>query len=187
MDMDSNGNFSLRDFLAHFDFDYDIVSPGSKYETKIREELLEDGDLSVDDLDKDLICLIDLQGAYFGDIGKMRYPINRASIDKIIDRMSTYINDSVLSDFEYELMARDVDCMGMSLDEMAAKCRELCVDEGCVSYMIADAICDSSKISLAELQESEHPSLSSQIQSAGMRISPSQSSFEEKKDFLQGR
>lgn len=141
----------LKDFLSYFDFDYDIVSPGGKTETKIREERLEDGDLSAADMDKDLICLIDRQGAYLGGIDKERYPIACESVAKIVDRMDAYIQDSVISEFTDALEDRGIDTSDLSLGEMIVRCRNLGVGEGEVCYALAEAVADPSSITVKEL------------------------------------
>lgn len=141
----------LREFLSYFDFDYDIVSPDGQTETKIRTELLEDGELSAADMDKDLICLIDTQGAYLGGIGKNRYPIAQESIEKIIDRMDVYIQDSVISEFVDALEDRGVDTSNLSLSDMIVRCKDLGVGEGEVCYTLAEAVADPGRISLQEL------------------------------------
>ena len=43
----------LREFLGYFDFDYDIVPAGGKYEDKVRKELVEDWKLAVEDVGND--------------------------------------------------------------------------------------------------------------------------------------
>lgn len=162
----------LRDFLAYFDFDYDVISPGGKTETHIREELLEDGDLSPDDVNKNLICLIDTQGAYFGDIGKMRYPISQNSVPKIIDRMDVYIQEFV-NKFREALESRDIDTSNLSLGDMIAKCKALNIDDGEVCYTLAEAVNRPENIYIIEVQqlqkEQKKESLSDKIFVAEVR------------------
>lgn len=142
----------LREFLSYFDFDYDIVSPDGQTETKIREALLEDDELSAADMDKDLICLIDTQGAYLGGIDKERYPVAPESIAKIVDRMDAYIQDSVISEFADALEDRGIDTSDLSLSDMIVQCRNLGVGDGEVCYVLAEAVADPSSISLKELE-----------------------------------
>ena len=146
---------SLHQFLAFFDFDYDIVSPGDEREARIRGELIEDGYLTSDVLDKDLICLVDRQNAYFGDIDKERYPVSQASVSKIVDRMDAYIQDYIVCDFEAALEAREVDPGNMSLSDMVSMCKELGVGTGEVSYWVAGAIVDPSRIVVPEARQLE--------------------------------
>lgn len=145
----------LEEFLFYFDFNYDIVSPGStySYEQKVRQERLEDGDLSPEDMDQDLICLIDLLGGNLGDIDKERYPIVPEVIEKIVERMDVYIQDSVIDEFNEALEARGVDTSNLSLGEMVEKCKELGVDDGEVCYRIAEAVVNPERIFIKELQE----------------------------------
>ena len=142
----------LREFLGYFDFDYDIVSPGGKYEDRIRQERIEEGDICPEDADKDLICLIDLQGAYLGDIGQERYPIEQASISKIVDRMDVYIHDMLIVDFEEALGEYGADLNDMDLEQMVHKSKELGLQQGQVSYILADAVLNPDSITLAELR-----------------------------------
>lgn len=164
--METNKTMSLEDFLAHFDFGYDIVSPGGKYETKIRQERIEDGDLSEEDANSDLICLIDFQGAYFGDINKERYPIHSDSVAKIIDRMGVYIQDSIIEEFETALQSREIDTDNLDLEDMISKCKELDVGVGEVCYRMAEAVCHPESIILKEARRPERLPLDAQIQSA---------------------
>lgn len=152
---EDNSKMDLKKFLSYFDFDYDIVPPGGKYEDRIRQGLLEDGDLSPDDISKDLICLIDKQGAYFGNIGKDRFPINRESVEKIINRMEIYIQDYVFDEFITALEDRDIDTSNMSLGEMIAKCKYLNVGEGEVCYSVAEAVNSPETIYIMEALEHE--------------------------------
>lgn len=141
----------LREFLGYFDFDYDVVSPGGRYEDRIRQELVEDGKLGKEDLDKDLICLVDLQGAYLGDIGKERYPIAAESSEKIVDRMDMYVQESVYDEFTDALENRGIDVGSLSLEEMIGKCRELGVDSGEVCYPLAEAVARPESIIINEV------------------------------------
>ena len=143
----------LKEFLSYFDFNYDIVSPGSTYEQKVRQERLEDGDLSLEDMDQDLICLIDLQGAYLGGIDKERYPIAPESTEKIVERMDVYIQNSVIDEFNDALEDRGVDTSNLSLGEMIEKCKELGVGDGEVCYRLAEAVVNPERIFIKELQE----------------------------------
>ena len=143
----------LHNFLAYFDFDYDIVLPGGEYEDRIRQELIEDGNLSAADITKPLICLIDLQGAYFGDIGKMRYPIDPSSVSKIVDRMDIYIQDSVIDEFTTALSERGIDPSSLSLGEMISQCKTLGVGDGEVSYLLAELVNHPESIFIKELQQ----------------------------------
>lgn len=160
----------LREFLSYFDFDYDIVSPGDKYEDRIRQELLEDGDLSPEDMDKDLICLVDNQGAYWGDIDKARFPLSLDSVEKIIGRMDIYVQESVFDEFTEALENRDIDPSTMTLGEMIAKCKELHVGAGEVSYPLAEAVNNPETISIKEVSALAHRSLAEQISDAESRI-----------------
>lgn len=145
----------LNEFLGYFDFSYDIVSPGGKYETRIRQERIDEGDIRPEDADKDLICLVDLQGAYLGDIGSERYPIEQASIARIMDRMDVYIHDMLIVDFEEVLIEYGVDPADMDLEQMVQKCKELGIEQGQVSYILADAVLNPDSVTLAELQKQE--------------------------------
>ena len=171
----------LREFLGYFDFDYDFVSPGGEYETRIRQELVENGDLSPEDANKDLISLIDLQYAYFGDIDKERYPVASDSVKKIIDRMDAYINDSVIGEFVTALEDRDVDTSSLSLEDMITNCKELGVGDGEVSYVLAEAVVHPETVYIAELQApvrstaKEVVSLADKIQLAEGRLDDRQS------------
>ena len=141
----------LKEFLGYFDFDYDIVSPGSAYEQKIRQERLEDGNLSTEDMDKHLICLIDKQGANLGDVDKERYPIAAESVEKIIERMNVYIQDSVITEFEDALKERNVDVSDLYLEDMIMQCKILGVNEDEVCYRIAEAIVNPKIIYITEV------------------------------------
>ncbi len=143
----------LGEFLEYFDFSYDIVSPDSEIEYKLRNQLIEEGDLSETDLDKDLICFIDLQNAYLGGIDKERYPISNESIPKIIERLDVYINDSVISEFDEALNARGIDTDTMDLAAMSAKCEDLGVGDGEVSYVLAKVITSPESIYIKELEK----------------------------------
>lgn len=157
LNLNNNGDKSkmdLREFLSYFDFDYDIVSPGGKYETRIRQELLEDGDLCPSDLVKDLICLVDKQGANLGDIGIARFPVCQDSIEKIIDRMDIYVQDSVIDEFIAALENREIDASDMSLNDMITKCKELNIGEGEVCYRLAEAITNSDSVYIKECFDS---------------------------------
>lgn len=145
----------LKTFLSYFDFDYDIVSAAAPGEERIRQELLEDGKLMPEDLSKDLICLIDLQGAYFGDIGKERYPIRPDSAAKIIDRMDIYIQDSVFDEFTTALNNREIDTSTMDLGELIAKAKELGVGDGEVCYPLAEAVNNPDSVFIPEVTVQE--------------------------------
>ena len=144
----------LKEFLGYFDFDYDIVSPGSAYEQKIRQERLEDGNLSTEDMDKHLICLIDKQGANLGDVDKERYPIAAESVEKIIERMNVYIQDSVITEFEDALKERNVDVSDLYLEDMIMQCKILGIDDVC--YRLAEAVVNPELIYITELSADEH-------------------------------
>lgn len=160
----------LRRFLSYFDFDYEIVPPEEGYETKCRQLMLEDGKLALEDLDKDLIRLIDKQGAYFGDVDQERYPLNQSSVEKIIDRMDAYIQDCVIDEFEVALRFREIDPSNISFAEMLTKCREENVGEDEVCYAIGDAVANPQSIFIKELLPAEktktESTLSSKIKSA---------------------
>ena len=145
------GIMDLGEFLDVFDFDYDVVSPGDKYEMNIRKNLIELGDLDASNIDKDLICLIDKQGAYLGDIDRERYPLTQSSVAKIIERMNIYVWDYVFEEFEDALAGRGIDTSCMDISEMMAKCKELGVGSDEVSYTLADVIVDPSRIFIPEL------------------------------------
>lgn len=149
-----NHSMDLKTFLSYFDFDYGIVSPGGKYEDRIRQELIEDEKLTASDADKDLICLIDCQGAYFGDIDKERYPISADSIDKIIDRMNIYINEFE-EEFQEALEQRDIDPAPLSFEDMVLECMALGVGDGEVCYSLAEVLIDSESIFIKEVAEKE--------------------------------
>lgn len=155
----------LKEFLSYFDFDYDIVLPGDRHETRIRQDLIEDGDLSPADEGKPLICLVDNQGAYFGDIGKARFPIEQASVEKIIDRMDIYVQDAI-DEFVTALEDRDIDTSDMSLGDLISKCKELDVGEGEVCYTLAEALNHSETIFIQEVAASRHKPLEDQIRNA---------------------
>lgn len=161
----------LKEFLSYFD--YDIVLPGDRHETRIRQELIEDDDLSPADEDKPLICLVDNQGAYFGDIGKARFPIEQASVEKIIDRMDIYVQDAI-DEFVTALENRDIDTSDMLLGEMIFKCKKLDVGEDEVCYTLAEALNHSETIIIQEVAASRHKPLEDQIcnaaQHAGQTI-----------------
>lgn len=93
--MDNSEKMDLREFLSYFDFDYKIVSPGSKCEDDVRQKLIRDGRLDVSEAAKDLICLVDRQGAYLGDIGIDRYSICMDSVQMIVERMDIYIQEYI--------------------------------------------------------------------------------------------
>lgn len=155
LDLKKEGTkMDLKEFLGCFDFDYDIVSPGSIYEQKIRQERLEDEYLSPEDMDKDLICLIDKQGFYLGDIDKERYSIAPESVEKIIERMNVYIQDSVIAEFEEALHERDIDTSDLHLEEMIAQCKILGIDDVC--YRLAEAVVNPELIYITELSADEH-------------------------------
>ena len=145
------GIMDLGEFLDVFDFDYDVVFPGDKYEMNIRKNLIELGDLDASNIDKDLICLIDKQGAYLGDIDRERYPLTQSSVAKIIERMNIYVWDYVFEEFEDALAGRGIDTSCMDVSEMMAKCKELGVGSDEVSYTLAEVIVDPSRIFIPEL------------------------------------
>lgn len=169
----------LRKFLSYFDFDYAIVSPGDKYEDRIRQELLEDGVLCPEDLDKDLICLIDKQGAYWGDIDKARFPVSLDSVEKIIDRMDIYVQDYVFDEFTEALDNRDIVSSSMTLGEMISKCKELQVDEGEVCYALAEAVDAPETISIKEVSAQMHKPLADQISDASARAAQQSAAAED--------
>lgn len=146
-------HMDLSEFLGYFDFDYELVWPDDKYEMITRQRLIENGDLLPEYKDSILLCLIDLQGAYLGNIGKERYPLEADSVSKIIDRMDIYINDSVISEFVDALEDRGIDTSDMSLETMASKCKELDVGTGEVSYVLAEAVIHPEQVYIKELQE----------------------------------
>lgn len=117
---------------------------------------MEDGDLSPEDMDKDLICLIDKQGIYLGDIDKERYLIALESIGKIIERMNVYIQDSVITEFEDALKERNIDVSDLYLEDMIMQCKILGVNEDEVCYRIAEAIVNPEIIYITELDADEH-------------------------------
>lgn len=151
----------LKQFLSYFDFDYDIVPPGGKYEDRIRQELIDDEKLTVEEADKDLICLIDCQGAYFGDIGKERFPINSQSIEKIIDRLNIYVNDFEV-EFQEALEERGIDINPLSLSEMFLECKALGVGDGEVCFALAEAILNPDKIYIKEVLQRDKEEVYSQ-------------------------
>ena len=162
-------HMDLEEFLSYSDFSYDIVSGDSKFEQNLRKELIEDGKLDEKYLNEDLICFIDLQGAYLGDIDKERYPIEQTSVPKIVERLNTYINDYVIDEFETALCERDIDTDSMTLEEMADKCRELGVGDGEVCYVLADVITHPDLITLNIPEREQRAPLDAQINYANKR------------------
>lgn len=162
-------HMDLEEFLSYFDFSYDIVSGDGRYEQKIRKELIEDGKLDEKYLNEDLICFIDEQGAYLGNIDKERYPIEQTSIPKIIDRLDTYINDYVIDEFETALCERDIDTDSMSLEDMVNKCKELGVDDWRLSYVMAEVITHPELITLNIPEREQRAPLDAQINNANKR------------------
>ena len=143
---------NLREFLANFNFDYDIVSNDNVYETVLRQQLINDGELNKDDMDKDLIYLIDLDGANLGDIHLERYPISQDSVLKIIERMDVYITDSLIAEFDEALMDRGIsNTEDYSLEAAVLKCKDLGVGDGEVCYELADVIIHPEKITIDEV------------------------------------
>lgn len=181
-----NQTMDLSSFLAYFDFDYDIVSPGDKHETRVRLELLEDGELSPEDLEMDLICLIDKQHAYLGGIDKNRYPVSQESVQKIVERLDVYIQDSVIDEFSEALEDRGVDASALSLGEMIDKCKELNVGEGEVCYALAEVVVSPDRIVIKEAAapnkeiSSSKKSLADQIQSAEHRTASAAPQIQQK-------
>ena len=70
---------SLRELLSIVDFDYGF------------------------DKETDSIYLIDKQGAYLGDIDKDRFENSEQGKKDIIERMTTYWDDSLINDIDEQL------------------------------------------------------------------------------------
>lgn len=149
--MSNSEKMDLREFLSYFDFDYSIVSPGTEYEDNIRQNLIAEGNLTVSDAAKDLICLVDHQGAYLGDIGRERYPVDMDSVQMIVDRMDIYIQECI-KEFQEALKMKDIDAEALSLEQMVEQCKALGVGNEKVSYPLAEAVISPENIYIKEAE-----------------------------------
>ncbi len=118
----------LTEFLSIFEFSYDITE-----DNKIR--------------------LIDWQGANLGEIEEERFEINDNTITNIIERMSTYIDDYIIIEFENALHDLGIDYCDMNLKEMIEKCKENNVED--VSYYAAEMLLEPSKITIDKLEKAK--------------------------------
>lgn len=83
---------SLRELLNYVDFDYEIVKNDN-------EDYTDEYECGVE-----LIKLIDLQGAYLGNIADYRVRVDfKLAIDCIIDRLKIYWDDYVITNLEKDL------------------------------------------------------------------------------------
>ena len=87
---------SLRELLNYVDFDYEIIKNNGEDYTDEYERGVK------------LIKLIDLQGAYLGDISDFSVELNSESaIQDIVDRLEIYWNDYVIESLERDLRIED--------------------------------------------------------------------------------
>lgn len=87
---------SLRELLNYVDFDYEIIKNDNENYTDEYERGVK------------LIKLIDLQGAYLGDISDFSVELNSESaIQDIVDRLEIYWNDYVIESLERDLRIED--------------------------------------------------------------------------------
>lgn len=108
----------LSEFLGYFDFDYEVVNGQ--------------------------VRLIDLQGAYLGDIDKDRFALSECGKIALVDRLDTYINDYIIEDLEERLVRAGVDGVSdMMLADMAKIAREK--DLAC-EFSVVDAIVNPASI-----------------------------------------
>lgn len=185
---------NLHEFLEYFDFDYDIVEYDEKDKSEIalRKEKIEDGELSADDLEKPLFCFIDLQGAYLGGIDTERYVFDNHLVEKIIDRLDVYINDSVYNEFFSELTERNIDAGNMTFEEMWIKAKELDLTDGEVCYRLAAHIIHPESILVDELEQiktvskaAKNATLDEKIKAAEEKTTPNDASRKEKMSELE--
>lgn len=110
---------TLKEFLSNFDFEYKI----------------ENG----------LIALVDTQGANLGNIENDRF----TTVEEVIERLDTYINDDQLEGIDYELKERGIDentLSDMSLEEKV----KMADDIGATVYDYYRAILNPSLIKMEE-------------------------------------
>lgn len=115
------------------------------------QELIADGNLTVSEAAKDLICLVDHQGAYLGDIGRERYPVDMASVQMIVDRMDIYIQECI-KEFQEALKVNDIDAEALSLEQMVEQCEALGVGNEEVNYPLAEAVIFPENIYIKEAE-----------------------------------
>ena len=146
----------LQKFLSYFDFSYDICFADSDYERNLRQNLVDEGKLPLEEVDKPLIFLIDHRGINLGDIGMDRCPINNNAAAKIVERMDPYIQASVIREFTEALEDRNVDTSEMDLAQMITKCKSLGFGNGYVTYPLAEAVVKPKTIELPDLKRILH-------------------------------
>lgn len=142
---------ALSNFLEMFDFSYQIYLNNNPQERALRRRLIEDGELSENDWNKPLLGLVDNQGANLGDIEEDRFFLNANLVSAIIERMDIYINDSVINEFEMALRERKVDPSKFNLQEMYLFCKGFGVEDGEVSYTMAELVLHPETIFVPEL------------------------------------
>lgn len=141
-------DLTLKDFLSSFDFDYEVYQNDNHAEDALRKRLMEEGELDASLLNEPLIGLTDLQGANLGNIEGDRFPIDENLADRILSRMSIYV-DEVVSEFVNAVENVGIDSSNLSLKSMYHICRGLGVEE--VSYPMAEAIMNPESIVIPEL------------------------------------
>ena len=144
-----SSSYTLKAFLSSFSFDFTVYQNDCPQEAALRNTLIKDGKLDVCAVDKPLVGLIDLQGANWGEIENERFVIERDLVSSIQDRMSIYLDDGVISEFEDALEAHGYSAENRSLEEMYTICKELGITE--VSYTLAECIMHPEKIRVPEL------------------------------------
>lgn len=77
----------LADFLARFDFEYEICSANEPDEEAHRLRLVEKGELAEEDVKKLLFRLIDRRGANIGGIEEERFALDAGFIEHLVERL----------------------------------------------------------------------------------------------------
>lgn len=108
----------LSEFLNYFDFDYEVINGQ--------------------------IRLIDLQGAYLGDIGECSFDISDLGKSCLVDRLDIYIKDYITEDLAERLVEAGVgDVDEMTLADMAKAARKK--DVSC-DLEVIDAVVNPSSL-----------------------------------------
>ena len=153
MELQNVEKISLKEFLHHFDFGYEVMLPDEVGESKHREDLFEINDILEEDLDSPMLCLVDLQGANYGDIEGNRFRLDEDLAKNIVGRMSVYVEDYITKEFMEALHDRDIMTDNSFLSDMVRKAKEVGVGSDEVSYQMATYVLNPELIDISAALE----------------------------------
>lgn len=112
-------NCKLKELLAPYDFEYEIVYNDSAEEHYLRKRLVSEGSLSADAINTPLIKLIDTTGT-LSEVSDVRFvPLAETLVEEIFDRLHIFIETPLYESFQ-EVLEDDADWR-LSFEDLVKK------------------------------------------------------------------